>query len=105
MAREREYRANNHAVRVSTLNKLWYENNKPRAFANSRAYTAAKMRRLPSWADRDAIHWFYECCPKGCHVDHIIPLRGKLVSGLHVAENLQWLSAADNYSKGNRYLV
>jgi len=59
--------------------------------------------RTPPWADLDAIHFFYECRPEGCHVDHIIPLYGEKVSGFHVETNLQWLPIKDNLRKGNKF--
>ena len=66
-------------------------------------YKARKAKRTPPWVDLDAIKFFYECCPDGFHVDHVIPLFGKKISGLHVAENLQWLPAKDNLSKSNKW--
>lgn len=61
------------------------------------------IRRTPKWADLEAIKEYYKNCKEGYHVDHIIPLQGKLVSGLHVENNLQYLTAYDNLSKGNKF--
>lgn len=62
-------------------------------------------KRTPNWVDLTAIRKFYNDCPEGYHVDHIIPLRGKYVSGLHTLANLQYLSIEDNLLKGNKYMV
>lgn len=61
--------------------------------------------RTPSWANLDKIRSIYENCPEGMHVDHIIPLRGKLVSGLHVENNLQYLFEEDNLKKNNSFNI
>lgn len=63
---------------------------------------AAKMKRTPLWVNRIEIRKIYANCPLGMTVDHIIPLQGKQVSGLHVPWNLQYLSLSENSAKGNR---
>lgn len=37
------------------------------------------------------------------HVDHVIPLNGKLVSGLHVWNNIAVIPAVENIRKSNQY--
>ena len=65
---------------------------------------AAKMQRIPPWADRTKIRAIYkQAKEQGLTVDHIIPLRGKLVSGLHVENNLQLMPGKLNSSKGNKF--
>jgi len=73
---------------------------------------AAKALRTPPWLDdghRLVILWFYEAAQllteaTGVlhHVDHIVPLRGNTVSGLHVPWNMQCLPWRENLSKNNR---
>ncbi|GAG06311.1 unnamed protein product, partial [marine sediment metagenome] len=72
---------------------------------NSAKRKAAKLQRTPSWGNEQKIKEIYLNCPSNHHVDHIIPLQGKYVSGLHVHTNLQYLTAKDNLSKGNRYII
>jgi 5-methylcytosine-specific restriction endonuclease McrA len=62
---------------------------------------AMKLKATPSWCDKDLIKAIYKNCPEGFHVDHIIPLKGKNVCGLHIPENLQYLSSEENIKKSN----
>lgn len=58
----------------------------------------------PKWADKAAIRAIYLNCPEGMQVDHIVPIKGKTVSGLHVEYNLQYLTPAENNRKKNKLL-
>lgn len=97
--RKKEERLN----RKREYNRQHAKNNRGQKNANKMAYLTAKIHRTPKWADLKAIEKFYKNCPWGHHVDHIVPLRGKNVSGLHVLENLQYLPARENSKKGNKF--
>lgn len=83
-----------------------------RVLANKAKYRAAKLQATPSWLNKG--HWFEIGCVYlyrdalkrvglDYHVDHVVPLQGKKVSGLHVPENLQVLPADRNRLKNNHY--
>lgn len=87
----------------SERGRRWRQTNKDKTRLKSANERAVRLQRLPGWADKEAIKEFYLACPEGYHVDHIIPLKGKTVSGLHIVENLQYLLAKENISKGNKF--
>ena len=73
---------------------------------------SAKLQRTPSWLTEDD-HWMMEQAYElaalrtkmfgfSWHVDHKLPLQGKIVSGLHTPYNLQVIPAVENIRKGNR---
>jgi len=83
--------------------RQWREANRGKKRAQCAKRKAGKRNRTPAWADKCAIDAVYEACPPGHQVDHIIPLQGKRVSGLHVAGNLQHLDSIENQEKHNHY--
>lgn len=98
------YRARNLEKRKA-YNKAWAQKNKGKVTAYARAYQLAKQRAAPLWLTKsqlEKIKQFYVNRPDGYHVDHIVPLKGKNVSGLHVPWNLQYLRAAENIAKSNK---
>jgi L-lactate utilization protein LutB len=92
--------------------QLWKRNNRGKCNATEKLREANKIKRTPAWANLDAIRQIYQEAgelnkvhgPNSYHVDHIIPLQGKTVSGLHVEDNLQILKASDNLAKSNKYV-
>jgi hypothetical protein len=78
-------------------------------------YTASKLNATPVWLSTEQlqqIESFYwlaqlqkELTDTTYHVDHIVPLKGKTVCGLHVPWNLQVIPALENIRKGNKIVL
>ena len=119
--------------RIEKKNKItqqWREENKERQKEYAKAYSkqhrakrtglerkrqASKLSRTPAWlTDFDKLHM--ECLYQvaamrtgesgySWHVDHILPMQGKTVSGLHVPSNLRVIPATENLRKNNLYVI
>jgi len=73
----------------------------------------SKIQRTPAWLtdiDFERINNEYRVAAlltkvtgSSWHVDHIVPLQGKMVSGLHVPSNLRVLPATENIRKSNSF--
>lgn len=108
----KEYVAKN-KNKIRSISSRWQKNNKGKANAVTAKRHAAKIQRTPSWLTKDQLNEikefymmaaeFEKVFPWKQCVDHIVPLQGKTVSGLHVPWNLQILPAKENISKGNRF--
>lgn len=92
--------------------RIYRLNNKDKDAAKTAKRRADKRNRTPPWLTEDdfkQINSFYlEARRLGklnkikYHVDHIIPLNGEFVSGLHVPWNLQVIPAKENLIKSNK---
>lgn len=108
---KRRFREENRE-KIASYKKIWARKNKPRVNGNSARRRSYKLNAVPKWmtkADFVAIQEWYQLAKdlqwlseEKLHVDHIIPLQGENVCGLHIAANLQILPASENIRKGNR---
>ena len=99
--------------KLSQANKKWALKNPAKVSAKGGKRRAAKLNRTPHWLTDDQhnkIKEFYIEARRltkfygiKYHVDHIVPLQGKTVSGLHVPWNLQILTASENSAKRNKF--
>jgi hypothetical protein len=109
--KQRQWKQEN-AERRRDVDVAWLNANPGYSAHRAAKYRSAKLQRTPQWADMEAIAELYveakrltELTGIQFHVDHIVPLQGELVSGLHVPANLQLLTAHENHSKSNSFEV
>jgi len=107
--------AENNKDKRTEYERRWRENNVGTSKYLGYLYRRRKRAAMPPWADKEAIKKMYEKVarmnrlagrntPGRCafHVDHIIPLHGENVCGLHIPANLRIMRASDNIRKGNK---
>lgn len=94
--------------------KEWKEKNKEKHNANCMLRHTRKLNACPKWLSEDERWMIQEAYHLSAvrtkatgikwHVDHIVPLQGKTVCGLHVPWNLQVITASENCSKRNSFV-
>lgn len=112
LAKRREYYLKNRE-RILEYKKSYGKINRGKRNAIEAKRYAEKLNRTPNWltkAQKEEIEQFYwlakdlyRVTGETYHVDHIVPMQGKNISGLHVPWNLQILPSDLNASKGNKY--
>lgn len=99
--------------RILLRNKTYRENNRGVVSASKAKRRSQKLKATPKWMTKEdfaAVQEWYQLAKdlqwlseEKLHVDHIVPLLGKDVCGLHIAANLQILPASENLRKKNKH--
>lgn len=104
---QRYAEANRELLRIK--NAAWAKANPGKVTAKAARYRATKLQQTPPWSDLDLIEDIYTLAAiyrdfgHDVEVDHIVPLQGKKVRGLHVPANLQVIPSVLNKSKSNGF--
>jgi transcription elongation factor Elf1 len=101
----RKWVANNHERVLRNRRNHYYRNaakDIERVRRRQGRIKGALQPSLAHQAEIDGLYFFCQLFPD-YEVDHIVPLNGKTVSGLHVLHNLQVLTRTENRAKGNKF--
>ena len=105
---QREYKRKN-KKRILERDRIYREKYRPIKRANDARRRATKLKATPDWSEKELIKvvyskakWLESLTGLKYHVDHIVPLQGENVCGLHVWHNLQILEKSINLSKCNK---
>lgn len=100
-----------HKDKIAAYNKKYKADNRHIYAASQKAREARIKKSMPIWVDLTAMAAIYEEARKATidtgvkhEVDHIVPLQGRGVCGLHVPWNLQVLTKIENVRKSNRLI-
>lgn len=113
------------ATKTAERSKAWRIENNERASEYTARYRSEKrdvvnskearrraraLQATPPWSDSEQIRLVYQEAARlqaedgvARHVDHIVPLQGRLVCGLHVSWNLRVMTATENLKKANKH--
>jgi hypothetical protein len=90
----------------------WAKANRPKRNVSDSKRRAAELNATPCWLTVEdwrliedfyiQAHYLTDSMKIKYHVDHIVPLQGKIVCGLHVPWNLQVIPASQNIGKRNK---
>ena len=119
-----------HSIDINLKSSTWAKNNRDKVRINAKRYAdknpdksaakegkrrPSKLNRTPHWLSKEELNKIKEVYKTAKqltketgivhHVDHIIPLQGRQVSGLHILCNLQVITAKDNLVKFNKFII